>query len=169
MRKRLGLRHVDRSGAYERGYLAEQRRCIIATPKGAELYDALPDAAKYPDMTAIWHEQQKAISAGAYDLRSFIQELAAHIGKEIATLKHEGFKMQTGVPTCPSCAKSLRRIGKKGGNGFFWGCSGFEDGCKFTCSDKAGQPSQARSFRRRSRRRPEGRRIPARPRASSSP
>ncbi len=150
---------------FDRGYLAEQGQSIIATPAGAELYDALPDAAKYPDMTAIWHEQQKAISAGAYDMRSFIRQLVEHIAEEIAAIKQNGVKMQVSAPSCPSCGEPLRRIGKKDKKGFFWGCSGFADGCAFTCGDKAGQPYRASPSRGRRRRRPDGRKRPALPSA----
>jgi DNA topoisomerase-3 len=42
------------------------------------------------------------------------------------------------VPLCPECKKPLRRI--KGRKGFFWGCTGFAEGCTFSCQDKAGKP-----------------------------
>jgi len=42
------------------------------------------------------------------------------------------------APPCPECKKPLRRI--KGKSGFFWGCTGFSDGCKYSCDDKRGKP-----------------------------
>lgn len=53
---------------FERGYLVEQGKSIVSTPTGRQFYDTLPDQAKYPDMTALWHEQQKAIQAGERDV-----------------------------------------------------------------------------------------------------
>lgn len=139
---------------FERGYLAQQGRSIVATSEGEALYDALPDAAKFPDMTAIWHEQQAAIKAGAYDVHSFIEELAGHIREEIAAVKQKDLVMTVGGENlCPSCGRPLRRIARKGGKDFFWGCSGFDRGCKFTCSDRAGRPEQRRPQRGSRRRR----------------
>lgn len=44
---------------------------------------------------------------------------------------------------CPDCGKSLRQLkatkGKNEGK-FFWGCSGFSDGCRFTAEDAKGSP-----------------------------
>lgn len=151
---------------FERGYLAGEGRTIVATPAGEALYDALPAAATYPDMTAIWHEQQKAILAGAYDTRAFVQELVEHIAEEIAALKRDGLDLQPAVVACPACARPLRRIAKKSGKSFFWGCSGFAEGCQFTASDSAGQPSQTRPSRGRPARRPQ-RRRPVPPRATN--
>lgn len=39
---------------------------------------------------------------------------------------------------CPSCSKAMRRI--KGGKGYFWGCSGYNAGCRTTMDDKDGKP-----------------------------
>ncbi|HEU5375089.1 MAG TPA: topoisomerase DNA-binding C4 zinc finger domain-containing protein, partial [Ktedonobacteraceae bacterium] len=43
------------------------------------------------------------------------------------------------APGCPVCQKPLRRI--KGKKGFFWGCTGFSEGCTFRCPDKGGKPT----------------------------
>jgi DNA topoisomerase III len=147
---------------FQRGYLIEKRRQIIATPQGEALYDVLPDAAKYPDMTAIWHEQQAAIRAGAYDVTSFIQELVEHIADEIAAIRKNGLVMAAGDNFCPSCGKPLRRIPRKGRDAFFWGCSGYAAGCTFTCSDRDGQPDLARLQRGSSRRRRRRSALPSR-------
>ena len=39
---------------------------------------------------------------------------------------------------CPSCGKPMYR--RKGQYGFFWGCSGFKDGCKVIMKDSKGKP-----------------------------
>lgn len=125
---------------FERGYLVEQGKNIVPTPTAEEFYDALPDQAKFPDMTAPWHEQQKAIQAGQRDTESFVRELMDYIAGEVAGVKENGLAIKAGTHPCPLCAKSLRRIKKKDKNEFFWGCTGFADGCKFACEDKAGKP-----------------------------
>lgn len=125
---------------FERGYLVEKGKNIVSTPTGEELYDALPDQAKYPDMTALWHEQQKAIQAGERDTLSFVNELMEYITGEVGNIKQNGLSMKIDTHPCPTCGKPLRRIKKKDKNEFFWGCTGFADGCKFACEDKAGKP-----------------------------
>ncbi|MDZ6456918.1 DNA topoisomerase 3 [Escherichia coli] len=125
---------------FERGYLVEKGKHIVSTPTGEELYDALPDTARFPDMTALWHEQQKAIQAGERDTLSFVNELMEYIGAEVANIKDNGLNMKIDTHPCPSCGKPLRRLKKKDKNEYFWGCTGFADGCKFACDDKGGKP-----------------------------
>jgi DNA topoisomerase-3 len=125
---------------FERGYLAEKGKNIVSTTTGREFYDCLPDQAKYPDMTALWHEQQKAIQAGERDAESFVRELMAYIGGEVDTVKVNGIGVKIDAPPCPECGRPLRRIKKKEKNEFFWGCTGFSEGCKYACEDKAGKP-----------------------------
>lgn len=52
-----------------------------------------------------------------------------------------GLQSTAGNPVvqCPSCSKAMRRI--KGGKGYFWGCSGYNAGCRTTMDDKDGKPA----------------------------
>ena len=125
---------------FERGYLMEKGKNIVSTQTGQDFYDVLPDQAKYPDMTALWHEQQQSIRANKYDVDSFIQELITYITGQVEAVKQAGIGMKAqGEHTCPKCQKPLRRI--KGSKGFFWGCVGYGEGCKFSCDDKRGKPA----------------------------
>ncbi|MEY6438264.1 DNA topoisomerase, partial [Neisseria gonorrhoeae] len=45
----------------DKGFLLEKGKNIVSSEIGQQLYDALPDQAKFPDMTALWHEQQQHI------------------------------------------------------------------------------------------------------------
>jgi DNA topoisomerase-3 len=90
-------------------------------------------------MTALWHEQQKAIQAGERDASSFIRELMEYIAGEVSAVKENGIGIAVEAPRCPECQKPLRRI--KGKKGFFWGCTGFGEGCPFSCPDKGGKPA----------------------------
>jgi DNA topoisomerase-3 len=125
---------------FERGYLVEKGKNIVSSATGREFYDCLPDQAKYPDMTALWHEQQKAIQAGEHDMESFVRELMTYIGGEVDSVKVNGIGLKIDTHPCPDCNRPLRRIKKKEKNEFFWGCSGFSEGCKYACEDKAGKP-----------------------------
>lgn len=125
---------------FDRRYLMEKGKYILATPMGEEFYDALPETAKYPDMTALWHEQQSAIRAGSRDTLSFVNELMDYISGEVANIKQNGVGIKIDTHPCPACGKPLRRIKKKEKNSFFWGCTGFAEGCKYACDDKDGKP-----------------------------
>lgn len=143
---------------FDRGYLMERGRTIVATPEGTALYDALPSAAKYPDMTAVWQIQQKAIMAGTYSAETFIRKLVEYIADEIDRLKRDGLQIRQFSPVCQACGRPMRRIGKKHGPGFFWGCTGFAQGCAQTFDDRSGQPAQRRPQpSQRPRRRSSGR------------
>ncbi|HEY1348415.1 MAG TPA: DNA topoisomerase 3 [Ktedonobacteraceae bacterium] len=130
---------------FERGYLAEQGKSIVSTLTGRQFYDTLPDQAKYPDMTALWHEQQKAIQAGERDAASFIRELMEYITGEVSAVKENDIGIAVEAPQCPECQKPLRRI--KGKKGFFWGCTGLSEGCAFHCPDKGGKPAPKRTLK----------------------
>jgi DNA topoisomerase-3 len=42
---------------------------------------------------------------------------------------------------CPACAEGwLRRTARKDRSGYFWGCSRWRDGCKYTARDQDGEP-----------------------------
>jgi DNA topoisomerase-3 len=133
-------RHSIIATLFDRSYLIEQGKNIVPTQTAEEFYDALPDQAKFPDMTALWHEQQKAIQAGEHDTISFVTELMQYVGGEVAGVKTHGLNIKVDMHPCPTCKKALMRVKKKDKNDFFWGCSGFVDGCKYSCEDKAGKP-----------------------------
>ena len=125
---------------FERGYLVEQGKSIVPTPTAEGFYDALPDQAKYPDMTALWHAQQKEIQAGERDTITFVRDLMTYITREVASVKVHGLAIKVDSHPCPTCGKPLRRIKKKAKNEFFWGCTGFDAGCKYACEDKDEKP-----------------------------
>lgn len=42
---------------------------------------------------------------------------------------------------CPECGKVLQRRQRRSDRHYFWGCSGFREGCRFTAEDRAGVPA----------------------------
>ena len=117
-------------------YLEMQGNSVVSTKKGREFYALLPDQAKYPDLTALWSEQQRAIARGELTPEAFIEELIEYLRGEIQRVKEEDLEL-SGKLLCPACQNPLRR--RKGRDGFFWGCSAYPE-CKKTLPDKDGQP-----------------------------
>lgn len=67
----------------ERGYIEEKGKHLLSTRLGQAFYDALPEMATQPDMTALWHAQQKDIEAGALATEDFlhalVEDITAHV------------------------------------------------------------------------------------------
>ncbi|RZA11880.1 MAG: hypothetical protein EOP02_31365, partial [Proteobacteria bacterium] len=58
-------------------------------------------------------------------------------GHAVATSAGTSLSNGTTV-ACTACAKPMRRI--KGAKSYFWGCTGYADGCRTTMEDKDGKP-----------------------------
>lgn len=129
------------AGLFERGYLVEQGKNIVSTPLAEDFYDSLPDQAKFPDMTALWHEQQKAIEAGKLGAVDFVNGLMKYISNEVETVKTKGLNLKVKGTACPSCKVGfLRRFPRSKGEGFFWSCTRYDEGCTASFDDKGGKP-----------------------------
>lgn len=124
---------------FERDFLEYEGKKIRSTKAAQEFYSAIPDEAKFPDMTAIWHQRQLLIESGELDHISFIKELVSYIEQQVKTVTREGLKgINVKVWGCPTCGKAMRRL--KGEKGFFWGCTAIEEGCRTTLPDRDGVP-----------------------------
>lgn len=127
-----------------RGFLAAQGKFLISTASGRALIDALPAAIKSPVLTAIHERVLKEIELGQADCAAFLVQQEQFIRDQVAKAANAstaGFAAD--APRCPACdGGHLRRI--KGPRGaFFWGCSAFNSGCKYSCSDDKGKPTLA--------------------------
>ena len=129
---------------FERGYLAEKGKSIVSTDRGKALYDLLDDKIRYPDMTAIWHEQQKEIKT-EQDVYVFIEQIQNNTIVPTVNALKVGYikpkpKDQPSYP-CPKCQRPMYQ--KSGKYGLFWGCSGWNDNenpCNHMMNDKDGKP-----------------------------
>lgn len=127
------------SGLFEREFLTENGKEIISTQIARDFYSIIPDEAKYPDMTALWHQKQLLIESGNYSYIDFINELVEYIQEQITNINANGLgDLNIKVWACPECSKPMRKI--KGNKGFFWGCTGYQEGCKTALPDKNGTP-----------------------------
>lgn len=129
---------------FERGYLIEKGKSIISTDKGKALYDLLDDKIRYPDMTAIWEEQQRQIK-GEQDVYTFIQQMqSTTIAPTVNALKANYTKPTPKEKPSSPCLECGRPMYQKSGKfGLFWGCSGWNDEespCNHMMNDKDGKP-----------------------------
>ena len=121
----------------EKGFFIVEKKKIMATDKCYQLYDKLPDVIKYPDLTALWHDDMKNIKT-LEDSKAFVQKVMRPVAQIVSTLKGEYDSVET--YTCPECGKELNRY--KGKTGMFWSCIGFKDkSCKYNCTDLNNKPT----------------------------
>lgn len=125
------------AGLLNRGFIVEEGKNLIASEVGEKLYDALPDSAKFPDMTAIWHDQQKTLK-NKDDVVNFVRGLMEFISTEIEAVKNPSLSVVK-QHECPGCKMYyLKRITPKGKDAF-WACSD-RDNCGYTAPDAGGSP-----------------------------
>ena len=122
----------------DRGFIAEKGKQVISTDIGRRFFEILPEKAVTPDMTALWHQQQKAIQEKTTDLSDFINDISNYISEEVSALKDKGLSIEVNLPECPECKQGFLRR-RKGSKGFFWGCTRYPD-CKAILSDVKGKP-----------------------------
>ncbi len=128
----------------DRGYLElsgkGKAQKIVSTQAGRDIYDALPDVVKHPDMTALWHEQQLGIERGEMTVEAFLGELNRHIAEEVAKVTEKGLELAVEKHPCPECGRPMLR--RKGVKNHFWGCSAFPE-CRVILPDEDGRPGVA--------------------------
>lgn len=135
---------------FDRAYLALEKKEIVPTAKGNALVELLeriaPELAD-PVLTAIWEDRLKQVEDGQCTLEQFDLEMSDWLSAVVEKIKVEGAKpgvQRIGAAPdgpkidCPACSRPMRRI--KGPKGFFWGCTGYNDGCKTTLPDDNGKP-----------------------------
>ncbi|WP_395146116.1 DNA topoisomerase (plasmid) [Moraxella atlantae] len=133
---------------FERGYLTKKGKTVMSTPLGQRLYDLVDDLVKYPDLTAIWHEQQKEIK-NQNDVNVFVNAIYNSTKQTIDRIRQDYVppkpKPQEDLsnnPRCPKCGRPMR-FNKKGKFGAWWGCTGWNDKenpCNHSMNDNNGVP-----------------------------
>ena len=115
----------------KRGYIDETGKRVMSTPIGRAFHDTLPARATEPDMTALWHEQQKQIERGETSIQAFLTGVGDYLREEIDRIGREGVRIaESSAPPCTACGKG-RLITRKGPKGLFRGCSQYPD-CRAT-------------------------------------
>lgn len=73
------------------------------------------------------------------ECNQFVATLMQYITGQVANIKTNGLPgLQVKAHPCPECGKALRKI--RGSKGDFWGCTGYDAGCKASFEDNKGQP-----------------------------
>ena len=132
---------------FERGYLVEKGKSIVSTAKGKDLYDKLDDLIRYPDMTAIWHEQQQDIR-DQEGVHRFINQMQDNTIVPIVNRLKQDYTppgpKEYEVAPCPQCGRDMRRYPSKFKKGdWYWSCAGYSDKknpCKHMMDDDNGTP-----------------------------
>ncbi len=97
-----------------------------------------------PDMTALWHEQQRMIEAGELTVDEFLNELEQFISYQVEHVDVSGLKV-----TVYPCSCGGRYIRRQNDKGVFWG-NNYPD-CRNAVPDKGGVPDfSVRSLKLRS-------------------
>jgi len=89
---------------------------LIPTETGLALFDALPDVATQPDMTALWFARQQLIENDDLDVEQFINELYNDITRLVSDIRIDNLPVTESVQQgqsdrlstpCPSCGKEI--------------------------------------------------------------
>lgn len=123
----------------DREYMIEEKKKLKPTKLGMQLVVSLIKSKfsfiKF-DFTSELEKKLDQIAQGTAEYKEVVLDEYNRLQNELSGLEIDAVVKHA----CPECAKALRRI--KGANGFFWGCSGNEAGCKFTAPDEKGVPGK---------------------------
>ncbi|MFC1098377.1 DNA topoisomerase 3 [Pasteurella multocida] len=127
-------------GLFDREFLTLKGKTVISTDKGRAFYDVLPESAKYPDMTALWHQQLQEVEEGILNKSEVINGVIDFIKAEVDSVKVKGLSLShIKVYKCPKCGAGLSQI--KGMHGLFWACNAYKTtGCNTKFPDKNNSP-----------------------------
>jgi DNA topoisomerase-3 len=150
------------------GYANRQKKAIIPTQKGIQLIAIVPPMLKSPELTGKWEQGLAAIAKGEMFSHKFMESISGYIGEIVAQVRAEkpaikfsksaddtpgdtgfgkssaasrgkstaGTKAIAKAPLgrCPAC-----RLGQVLPNSKGYGCSKWQEGCKFFIGKIAGK------------------------------
>lgn len=130
------------SELFAMGMLELQKKAVISTPAARTLVAALPPIIADPALTAIIEQGLESVAALELDAEAFVKKNIPLITKLVALVKTSTIAVpRDPALNCPACGEGRLRK-RKGANGVFWGCSRFNDGCKYTAPDARGRPGK---------------------------
>jgi len=126
-----------------RGYVVEQKfgkkEYLVPSEVGCDLIDALMQGSMAFIDFGFSRDLESELDQIARGKASYVQV----VGNGHTRLREDMERLTSGgafAPRypCPECGKGLRRL--KSGDSHFWGCSGYQDGCKVAMDDDNGKP-----------------------------
>jgi DNA topoisomerase III len=134
-------------GLISDSYLVREKKTLLPTERAFELKALLTrmgaTALLSAELTGEWECELKAVEDGQAHPRTFMEHIKSFtLGWADRAAQFKPVRSADGGAdvSCPSCGKSMRRI--KGKTGYFWGCSGYQDGCRTTLPDNDGKPGE---------------------------
>lgn len=126
-------------------WVKEKGKNIVSSELGRQLYSVAPEILTSVDLTALWFEEQKEISAGIKSKDEFLLGVKQVVRDEINRLKEGNFKMNLSnqeTYQCPKCQSPLRRLEAKNKKGkFYWGCVNWKNCNIGFINDDNGKPN----------------------------
>ena len=107
------------------GYIEYQGKKILPTDLAIDFIGSLPDIITYPDMTALWFEQQREIEQGNLSVNSFLDRIEKFVMEQIK--QAENLKVELKGEPC-ECGKGVLIL-RKTDKGTFFSCSSYPE-CK---------------------------------------
>jgi DNA topoisomerase I len=127
----------------QRGYVAIQKRKLVATDLGILIVQTLVERFQFMEVgyTREIEAQLDEIATGRNRYLTVVSSAYRDLAQELKSL--EGIVVE-GVAQhlCPECGKSLRLIQNK-----FWGCSGYPE-CGYTAPNDKGKPGTPRAAKK---------------------
>jgi DNA topoisomerase I len=119
----------------DREYVTVSKRFLVPGPAGYAIVKGLSGQFSFMDYdyTKELEKRLDMIADGNEQYLSVVSDLDKKLDEELNGLA----QLAPHFP-CPSCGKALHRINGK--HGAFWGCSGYNEGCKIICTDIDGKP-----------------------------
>ena len=118
-----------------REYVATVKKHLVPTDTGCLVVDSLAEKFQFIELgyTRQVEQDLDRIAQGEASYTTIIQGVHENLNREI-----DAHRLAV-VPKhpCPACGKALNRM--KGKTGYFWGCSGYKDGCKQTYPNLNGE------------------------------
>ncbi|WP_440993612.1 DNA topoisomerase 3 [Cysteiniphilum litorale] len=125
----------------QRSYVKVDGKYIISTSKGREIIKQLPDALTNIVITADWEQKLSEIAKGRETYQNFIEGIQTSLHQNIDVIRSMDGKVEKVIANpCPKCGKSMIRHKSKQGKGYWWGCSGYKEGCDTKMDDYRGSP-----------------------------
>lgn len=111
----------------DKGYFTYDGKKIVPTTLATDFINSLPDIVTYPDMTALWFEQQREIEQGTLSVNAFLNQIEQFVSQQIK--QAENVKIEQKSEPC-ECGKGVLVL-RKSEKGSFFACSAYPD-CKIT-------------------------------------